>query len=390
MIVKDEAQRLPRCLQSVKGVADEMIVVDTGSCDRTVDIAQQFGAAVYHQPWQDDFALARNESLKYAKGEWVLVLDADEILLADCVPELQRAIENPDCLAVTLLRQEIGALQNPYTLLARLFRRHPQIQFQRPYHESIDDCVDALMQESDHWTVSELSTLAIAHEGYQPDAIAQRNKADRAERIMSQYLSTHPQDAYICSKLGGLYHAQGRVSAAIDILEQGLRQPIPEPAVVYELHYHLGLTYTTAEQFPLAQQHYEQALGVELSILLKLAAYINLAALYTHQGQWSEAENLLAQVLAAQPHLAIAHYNLGLIYKTQGNFQDAISAYQQAIALEPDYPEAHQNLGVVYFKIGQVHLSLPAFQRAIALYETFNSAEAQRLRQTLHELGFQV
>jgi tetratricopeptide (TPR) repeat protein len=390
MIVKDEAQRLPCCLQSVQGVVDEMIVVDTGSRDRTVDIAQQFGATVYHQSWQDDFALARNESLKYAKGKWILVLDADEILLADCVPELQQAIKNPDCLAITLLRQEIGALQNPYTLVARLFRRHPRIQFQRPYHESIDDCVDALRQESDHWTVGELSTLAIAHEGYQPDAIAQRNKADRAERIMSQYLSTHPQDAYICSKLGGLYHAQGRVSAAIGILEQGLRQPVLEPAVVYELHYHLGLTYTAAEQFLLAQQHYEQALGVELPILLKLAAYINLAALYTHQGQWSAAENLLTQVLAAQPHLAIAHYNLGLIYKTQGNFQAAISAYQQAIALEPDYPEAHQNLGVVYFKIGQVHLSLPAFQRAISLYETRNPAEAQRLRQTLHELGFQA
>jgi tetratricopeptide (TPR) repeat protein len=390
MIVKDEEQRLPLCLQSVRDVVDEMIVVDTGSRDRTVEIAQFFGAQVYHQSWQDDFALARNESLKYAKGEWILVLDADETLLADCIPELQRAISAPDCLAITLLRQEIGALQNPYTLVARLFRRHPRIQFQRPYHESIDDCVYALMRESTHWTVRGLSTLAIAHEGYQPDAIAQHNKVDRAERIMSQYLSTHPQDAYICSKLGGLYHAQGRVSEAIGLLEQGLHQPVSEPAVIYELHYHLGLTYTATAQLALAQQHYEQALGVERPILLKIATYINLAALHTNQGQWTKAESLLTQVLAAQPQLAIAHYNLGLIYKTQGKFQDAIVAYEQAIALEPDYPEAYQNLGVVYFKIGQVHLSLPAFQRAIALYETRNPAEALRLRQTLQDLGFQV
>jgi tetratricopeptide (TPR) repeat protein len=390
MMVNDEEQKLPHCLQSVQGLVDEIIVVDTGSRDRTVEIAQDFGATVYYQPWQDDFALARNEALKYAKGEWVLVLDADETLMADCIPELQQAITNPDYLAITLLRHEIGALQNPYTLLARLFRRHPRIHFERPYHECIDDCVKALMQESDRWKVGCLSTLAIAHEGYQPGTIAQRNKIERAERIMSKYLSTHPQDAYICSKLGGLYQIQGRISEAILTLEQGLSQPVPESAVVYELHYHLGLTYVATGQIPLAQQHYERALGVDLPILLKIATYINLAALYTDRGQWSEAENLLIQVLAVQPHLAIAHYNLGLVCKAQGKFQDAIAAYEQAIVLDPNYPEAYQNLGVVYFKIGQVHLSLPAFQRAIALYETRNPEEALRLRQTLQELGFQV
>jgi tetratricopeptide (TPR) repeat protein len=390
MMVNDEEQKLPHCLQSVQGLVDEIIVVDTGSRDRTVEIAQDFGATVYYQPWQDDFALARNEALKYAKGEWVLVLDADETLMADCIPELQQAITNPDYLAITLLRHEIGALQNPYTLLARLFRRHPRIHFERPYHECIDDCVKALMQESDRWKVGCLSTLAIAHEGYKPGTIAQRNKIERAERIMGKYLSTHPQDAYICSKLGGLYHIQGRIAEAIRTLKQGLSQPEAESPVVYELHYHLGLTYVTTGQLSLAQQHYERALGVDLPILLKIATYINLAALYTDRGQWSEAENLLIQVLAVQPHLAIAHYNLGLVCKAQGKFQDAIAAYEKAIVLDPNYPEAYQNLGVVYFKIGQVHLSLPAFQRAIALYETRNSAEALRLQQTLQELGFQV
>jgi glycosyltransferase involved in cell wall biosynthesis len=137
MIVKDEETLLPRCLSSIQGVVDEIIVVDTGSTDRTVAIAQSFGASVYHHPWQDDFAAARNESVRYAHGDWILVLDADETLLSDCIPALRQAITSPHCLAVTLLRKEIGAQQNPYTLVSRLFRRLPQIQFQRPYHETL-------------------------------------------------------------------------------------------------------------------------------------------------------------------------------------------------------------------------------------------------------------
>src|SRR5438034_11627278 len=78
MIVKNEEENLGRCLASVSGIADELIVVDTGSTDRTVEIARQHGAQVYHFKWCDDFAAARNVSLQHATGRWCLHLDADE------------------------------------------------------------------------------------------------------------------------------------------------------------------------------------------------------------------------------------------------------------------------------------------------------------------------
>ncbi len=391
MIVKDEAALLPRCLQSVQSVVDEMIVVDTGSTDRTVEIAQQLGAAVYHHAWKDDFAEARNESLRHAQGDWVLVLDADETLIPDCLPALYRAIQSLSCLAVTLLREEIGAQQNPYSLICRLFRRHPQIRFQRPYHESVDDSTALLLQQEPHWELYALPTPAIAHDGYRPEAIAQHGKSDRAERIMSRYLQSHPQDAYICSKLGALYVAEGRNAEGLALFGQGLAVQPEAPAIAYELHYHLGLAYAANHQIALAQQHYEQALATELSDLLKLAAYINLAALYSDTKAWAQAEALLTYVLEIQPEWAIAHYNLGLIYKAQGNFSAAIAAYQQAIALQPYSPEAYQNLGVVYLKQGQVFESLAAFQEAIALHILQdNPAEAMRLQKTLADMGWQV
>jgi glycosyltransferase involved in cell wall biosynthesis len=80
LILKNEAQRLPACLESIRTVVDEIVVVDTGSTDATVEIATAHGARVFHHPWQHDFSLHRNQSLDYATGDWVLVIDGDEVL----------------------------------------------------------------------------------------------------------------------------------------------------------------------------------------------------------------------------------------------------------------------------------------------------------------------
>ncbi|RLB04217.1 MAG: glycosyltransferase, partial [Deltaproteobacteria bacterium] len=80
MIVKNEEKMLPKCLESIREVADEIIIVDTGSTDNTVAIAESFGAKVYFHPWEKDFSKHRNQSLSYATGDWILQIDADETL----------------------------------------------------------------------------------------------------------------------------------------------------------------------------------------------------------------------------------------------------------------------------------------------------------------------
>ncbi len=80
MSVRDEAEHLSECLRSVDGMVDEMVIVDTGSEDNTPAIAKSMGASVFFFQWKDDFSAARNESLKYASGDWILVLDADEVV----------------------------------------------------------------------------------------------------------------------------------------------------------------------------------------------------------------------------------------------------------------------------------------------------------------------
>lgn len=410
MIVKNEADHLARCLSSVKDIADEMVVLDTGSTDETVAIAQSFGAQVQHFSWCDDFAAARNESLKYATGDWILVLDADEILVKDIIPLLQRTMQHPNALVINLVRQEIGATQSPYSLVSRLFRNHPEVHFSRPYHAIVDDSVAALLEREPQWQIVNLSEVAILHYGYDPKAIANRNKFIKAKTSMEKFLADHPDDPYVCSKLGALYVQMGDVQAGINLLERGLhasrppaehRSPLPasSPAsasspdapVLYELHYHLGIACNRLQQFTQAEQHYRLAIQQPIVECLKLGAYNNLGSLLQTQGKFAEARAIYETCLAIDPNFAIGHYNLGMVLKAQGHLPQAVEQYQQAIALHSDYAEAYQNLGVALLKLGRVAESMQAFKQAIVLHQAHhNLQEAARLQQGLQEMGFRL
>ena len=84
MIVKNAEELLPQCLESVKDVVDEIIVVDTGSTDKSIEIAESYGAKMYHHPWENDFSKHRNQSIGYATGDWILWIDADEAVKEGC------------------------------------------------------------------------------------------------------------------------------------------------------------------------------------------------------------------------------------------------------------------------------------------------------------------
>ena len=113
MIVRDEAERIEACLQSVQGFVDEMVVVDTGSSDKTVELASGLGARVEQISWPGDFAPARNQALQWVNGDWVLVLDADEQLRPEARGPLRQLMARPELLLINLLRQELGPASRP-------------------------------------------------------------------------------------------------------------------------------------------------------------------------------------------------------------------------------------------------------------------------------------
>jgi tetratricopeptide (TPR) repeat protein len=390
MIVKNEAENLPNCLASVRDIVDEIVILDTGSTDDTIAVAELFGAIVHRIDWPNDFAIARNQALQYVTGDWVLVLDGDETLRPEMISTIEQAIAQETHLVVNLIRHEIGATQSPYSLVSRLFRRHPAIAFRRPYHAMIDDSVEALLKVEPYWQIVQLEGVAIDHTGYQPNVIAKQDKVAKARLMMESFLAEHPNDPYVCSKLGALYLQLGEPAIGIELLQRGLAAPELDPGTHYELHYHLGSAYAEMQDVSQATHYYQQAMRQAIAPKLKLGAMHNLATIMQESGELVMAEGLYGQVLQVAPDLVVAHYNLGMTLKQLGRFPEAIARYQQTIALQPDYAPAHQNLGVVLFKIGQVAAALTAFRQAVALYEAQGSPEGEHLRSGLRDLGVEL
>ena len=382
MIVRDEAERLAACLRSVQGFVDEMVVVDTGSSDDTVAIAEGLGATVHRIDWPGDFAPARNQALQWVSGDWVLVLDADEQLRPEAREPMRQLMEQPELLLVNLLRQELGALQSPYSNVSRLFRRHPAIRWSRAYHSLVDDSVAALLQREPHWRIADCSTPALLHDGYRPELLSAGNKAARLRAAMEAELLARPDDPYACAKLGSLEVAEGQAQRGIALLRRGLQHcPASAHPERYELLLHLAMA--EAEREPAAAiALYRQALVTPLAPRLTLAARLNLAALLLHQDQLEDAEELCRQATTVAPEIGLGWFNLGVIRRRRGDLGGALEAYRQAAALSPDHAETQQNLAVALLLGGDIIGARQGFRQAIQLLLLQGRRdEAEQLRQ---------
>ena len=179
MIVKNEAEQIRDCLKSVHAHVDQMIVVDTGSTDQTVDIATEMGAEVYHYQWTNDFAAARNVSLGYAQSEWIIFLDADErirsnqtISLKEC---LHRAPSTVFALSTTIFNyasDEHHETEMSVHEQIRIFRNHCSLRFIGRVHEQL---IDSTNQRP----IPHPSTIKIDHFGYTPTIWQKQGKNER-------------------------------------------------------------------------------------------------------------------------------------------------------------------------------------------------------------------
>ena len=371
MIVRDEATRIEACLRSVQDFVDEMVVVDTGSTDETVALAQACGARVEHLEWPGDFAPARNAALEHVKGDWVLVLDADEQLRTEAIPKLKALMAQPDVLVINLLRHELGAAMAPYSNVSRLFRRHPRIQWSKPYHSMIDESVAALMRDEPQWRIANCAEPALLHDGYRPELLSGTDKAERLRQSMERWLEEQPGDPYACAKLGALEVSEGNRDRGIELLHHGLeRLPSGEEFIAerYELLLNLGIALA-ADDRDAALRCYREALELPLETRLSLGARLNLAALLMQQNQLEEAIQLTTTACQRAPEVALAWYNLGLMERRRGDLLAAIKAYERSIGLDPSHAESHQNLAVAKLMGGDIDGARTGFRQAISVLQ---------------------
>jgi tetratricopeptide (TPR) repeat protein len=209
MIVRNEERCLARCLDSVRSLVDEMIVLDTGSTDATVEIAASYGARIGRFDWTSDFSATRNAALDLSGAEWNLILDADNWLIrADGLRDAMR--QAPFVGAVTIEnRIEVGGqLEIAVATEARLLPRG--VRYVGRIHEQPDTALP-------HRAVD----MVLGHDGYTREALAR--KGDRNETLLLQSLQATPEDAYLWYQLGREYDAAERYDDAKLAFAQALR-----------------------------------------------------------------------------------------------------------------------------------------------------------------------
>lgn len=224
LIIRNEEAFLEGCLRSISGLVDEIVVVDTGSIDSSIEISRRFGAKVLEWAWRDDFAAARNVGLEAANSDWLLYIDADERLIETSPAELRSGLDDPMVFAARVkFRVRSGStLAREY----RLLRNDRRLRFRGTMHESIRPDLQALERSIGARTVR--SPATIVHLGYDGDLTA---KYRRNLPLLRAAIEIDPDRIYYWNDLAQTLDGLGQTDEAIDISARGLSRPVvPNPA----------------------------------------------------------------------------------------------------------------------------------------------------------------
>jgi tetratricopeptide (TPR) repeat protein len=373
MIVKNEAGFLAGCLQSVAGLVDEIIIVDTGSTDGTLAIARQFQASIYHFAWQDDFAGARNFGLQHATGDWILHLDADERLRADGLPELQDWLMRADVMLVNLFvdsrKDDLG--NGHISRAHRLFRNLPGVCYSGRIHEQISPFFFE-RDATEGW-----SDIFIIHLGYDATRVDMQKKWLRNNRLLHLHIGEHPGDAY------GYYSL-----AQNQILAQDYRGALHHVQKAMQLG---GLPddiicgcYNNLAQIHTALGDHEQALAAtRLALGLnpeQSTAYLLQYTIYTQTGDRDKQIEALEKLVFLlenstwSPHRsslnayvdpAGLYLNLANRYFDGGQFQQAKQAYQKYLGYRDDNIPVFRALAECHLRLSEYTDAMVVLQRIL-------------------------
>ncbi len=349
IIARDEERNLPRLLASVREIADEIIVTDTGSTDRTIAIAREFGARVAQFAWIDDFSAAHNFCNSLASCDWLLMLDCDEELLTESRDELARCMEDDAALAYAVIRQDLVEEQrlDHFTEMwqVRLYRNEPDLKFAGRFHHRPSPPLSEIAARKG-LEVRE-SQVRIRHYGYVSSMKAEKNR--RAALWLALELSDRPGQFYYLVELGLTLLALGDLQGR-ERLAEAARMVVEDDAQVAACHgecamlleFVLGYDKLPAN-FPLSRKRArvlaQERFPTSIPLVWQLASEAHRA------GRFAESAGLLERILSLSE---------------SGRYDRTIS-FNPAIMGD----DALLNLGVCYVRLGKLKAAEQAFHKLI-------------------------
>lgn len=302
LITKNEDKFLGKCLDSIKAVADEIIILDTGSTDQTKEIAAEYTDKIFDYTWENDFSKARNASINKATNPWIFIIDADEVLTTISREKLKPFLEKitfddkPKAFQVKVNDLETNMRLN-LMIKGVLFQKHPDLEFTRPVHEFLTYKKGSLTIED--------SPIELHHLG-------KYNRTLEELTIKNNFYVEH--------------------------LKQLINKTSNEKEKAY-YNYHIGLSYDSINQkteakehFNLAKEAYDKSPETKYSHLYSNIMIALFQTIRFLEPNSPDLENLLKELLSYIPDHQEALFYLAYWEQSRKNYDDAIHYYEQAIA----------------------------------------------------------
>jgi tetratricopeptide (TPR) repeat protein len=377
LIVKNEEANLPRCLGSVAPLVDEIVLVDTGSTDRTVEIAQEFGARVFHFDWCDDFSAARNESLRHATGEWIIWVDGDDELVEaepGALRRLCQAQPGPDWGYWVEVRSPYGDTGELEVAVQhwRIFRNERGVWFRGRVHEE-----PWPPQPIEPSQIVEQASLHVMHWGYIPQGDLMQRKSERNRHLLELSLAEDPAKPIHYYNLGRQLCRERDYAGAFERFNQGLQlweaQGGPNWSFAHSL-------FSFAAQAAVETGHFERALEIEG----KTPPHLVSAELLCETGkalwQLGRREEAITRLNRAWQDPSVIHQHLHDVSKSTwqpllmlsglyDQTDDTARAYEcarKALEFAPEHPEVLLAAGYLAAKEAHLEEGITLLRRLLA------------------------
>ncbi len=384
MITKDEGNNLSNCLDSARDIVDEIIILDTGSTDNTKEIAIKFNAKVLDFKWQDDFSAARNESIKHATKEWILVLDADETIDSEGKKEIKEIINKGENDAFLFLQKNYtnetsiaGFVNEEHkhndkiysgwygSFIARLFRNRKNYKFDGIVHELVEPSI-----EKSKGKIA-ATEIVLHHYGNSNPEIARKKRQIYLE--LCKRKAEQKQDAATYYELGVLHKENNNFDDAIISFKKAI-QLNPKHGNSY---YEIGVINEQQKNLDDAIENYIESLKIKENS----EALQNLGVCYLKKGMLKEAYESLMKAMLLNANKYTIYNNLGAVLERLENYDSAVQMLQVGIRLNPKNTIGFYNLGIVLDKKGDFANAVKAFEQAVQLGHRNSEEIKKRINQ---------
>lgn len=347
MLVKNEGLLLGQCLQTVKSSVDEIIIIDTGSKDRTIKIAKKFGARVIQYKWDGRIGRAMNECMKNASGQWILVLDADERIAEKDLFKLKRLVKDTKTLGYIF---PVHDYSKRYDLLRNW---HPN-DGKYPEEERFSSCPG--------WGLIKKIRLFQRRAGFR------YREGPSLHAYLSPYLRKYKREIKECDIV--IHHFQYLKGEEFVAKKQKnyLKNELKEIKIFSDnpwSYFNIGIALFRLEKDEKAIRYLKKAVKFEPKFEM---AYFVLGMAYKEKARYKEAAASLKRSIRINPRYADAWTVLGIVYDLQNRLQDAETALKKAIRIHPAHPLAHNSLGIVFQNQGKLKDAEEEYKKAIKIH----------------------